>query len=239
MDKIKYVVTSGCSFSEGQCMYKNQSPLDKSKHRFSKIFADNIGAQDINLAGGGGSNKRAFRKVYEWIQSNKEKVESTFFIFGITDLSRTETKIDSNILKLNTSTQEVQDNQFIRWNNHISFVTTDIPKMFEGISKDIQNKMVTWHHVEYSYMFEESDSYRKLFMQADLLQTYIKSLNSNITYFYALPKSNKLDSRLNWYKPGGHNYWLKYVEEYRRYDSGHPNKEDHMKLGMDLTKTYG
>lgn len=227
MDKIKYVVTSGCSFSRGQCMSKD--PSDEPKFRFSKIFADSIGAQDVNLAGGGGSNKRSFRKIYEWIQSNKEKVESTFFIFGITDLSRTEIKIDSNIFKLN--------NQFLRWNNKSLF--PDIPTIFEGISKDIQDKITTWHEVEYSYMFDESDSYRKLFMQADLLQTYIKSLNSNIIYFYALPKSNKFDSRLNWYKPGGHNYWWKYVEEYRGHGGGHPNKEDHIKLGKDLTKIYG
>jgi len=235
VDKIKYVVTSGCSFSRGQCMSDN--PSDESKFRFSKIFADNIGAQDVNLAGGGGSNKRAFRKVYEWIQSNKEKVESTFFIFGITDLSRTEIKIDSNILKLNTSPQEVGDNQFLRWNN--KSIIDDIPTIFKFINKDIQNKITTWHEVEYSYMFEESDSYRKLFMQADLLQTYIKSLNSNIIYFYALPKSNKLDSRLNWYKPGGHNYWWKDIEKYRGPAGGHPNKEDHIKLGKDLIKTYG
>ena len=235
MDKIKYVVTSGSSFSRGQCMSKD--PSDEDKFRFSKIFADNIGARDINLAGGGGSNKRSFRKIYEWIQSNKEKVKSTLFIFGITELARKEIKIDSNILKLNTSPQEVQENQFLRWNNR--FIIDDIPTIFEGVSKDIQDKMITWHEVEYSYMFDESDSYRKLFMQADLLQTYIKSLNSNIIYFYALPKSDKLDSRLNWYKPGGHNYWWKYVEEYRGHDGGHPTKEDHIKLGKDLIKTYG
>ena len=235
MDKIKYVVTSGCSFSKGQCMSKD--PSDESKFRFSKIFTDNIGAQDINLAGGGGSNKRTFRTIYEWIQSNKEKVESTFFIFGITDLSRTEIKIDSNILKLNTSPQEVQENQFLRWNN--KSIINDIPTMFKGISKDIQDKITTWHEVEYSYMFEESDSYRKLFMQADLLQTYIKSLNSNIIYFYAFPRSNKFDSRLNWYKPAGYDYWWKYIDSYRPNDAGHPNKEDHIKLGKDLIKTYG
>jgi len=237
VDKVKYIVTSGCSFSRGQCMSEKQDPLDESKFRFSKIFADSIGAQDINLAVGGGSNKRAFRKIYEWIQSNKEKVESTFFIFGITDLSRTEIKIDSNILKLNTSPQEVGDNQFLRWNN--KSLPGDISTIFKGISKDIQNKITTWYEVEYSYMFEESDSYRKLFMQADLLQTYIKSLNSNIIYFYALPRSNKFDSRLNWYKPAGYDFWWKYIDSYRPNDAGHPTKEDHMKLGKDLVKTYG
>ena len=100
----------------------------------------------------------------------------------------------------------------------------------------------TWNDTEYGYFYNDDIEQEKLFMKADLLQTYIKSLNSNIIYFYALTKfrkSNNFDKRLNWYKPGGHRNWEEYINTYRGHDGGHPNKEDHIKLGKDLIKTYG
>ncbi|MAG23945.1 hypothetical protein CMI47_00035 [Candidatus Pacearchaeota archaeon] len=224
MNKIKYVVTSGCSFSDGACMSNDKS--DRLKYRFSKILADGLSAQDINLAKSGGSNDRAFRKIYEWIQENPKKMKYTLFLIGFTNLHRKDLYFDYEK----------------RWIGYSKLGSVELNHFYKNVDK----KMIkTWNDIEYGYFYSDDIEKEKLFMKADLLQTYVKSLNSNIIYFYALtnPKMikalNNLDERLNWYKPGGHNYWGKYIKEYRSYSGGHPNKEYHIKLGKDLVKTYG
>jgi hypothetical protein len=217
VDKIKYVVTSGCSFSAGQNM--SEDPSDIRKYRFSKILADGLEAQDINLAKGGGSNDRAFRKIYQWIQENPNKVKHTLFLVGFTYLHRKDLYFDYK-------------KEWIGYSNLGDFE-------LNHFYKDVDKKMIkTWNDTEYGYFYNDDIEEEKLFMKADLLQTYIKSLNSNIIYFYALPLSNNLDKRLNWYKPGGYNNWREYINTYRYLD-GHPSKQDHIKLGKDLIKTYG
>lgn len=218
MSKTKYVVTGGCSFSAGQLM--SEDPSDQCKFRFSKIFADGLEAKDINLAKGGGSNDRAFRKIYQWIQENPNKVKHTLFLVGFTYLHRKDLYFDYK-------------KEWISYSNLGDFE-------LNYFYKDVDKKMIkTWNDTEYGYFYNDDIEQEKLFMKADLLQTYIKSLNSNIIYFCALLKSDNLDKKLNWYKPGGYNYWSKYISEYRKYAGEHPNKEDHIKLGRDLVKTYG
>ena len=224
MNKIKYVVTSGCSFSEGACMSNYKS--DTLKYRFSKILADGLSAQDINLAKSGGSNDRAFRKIYEWIQENPKKIKYTLFLIGFTQLHRKDLYFDCEK----------------KWVNYSGLGTYELNDIYKNVDK----KMVkVWNDVEYGYFYNDDIEKEKLFMKADLLQTYVKSLNSNIIYFYAYPSKkmikalNNPDERLNWYRPGGYDSWPSFISSYKKYTLDHPNKEDHIKLGKDLNKTYG
>jgi len=218
MDKIKYVVTGGCSFCVGSCMSNDQK--DNSRYRFSKILADEIGAEDINLAKNGCSNDRAFRKIYGWIQENPKKIKHTLFLIGFTFLPRKDLYFEYEK----------------KWIGYSDLGAPELNHFYQNVNK----KMIkVWNDVEYGYFYNDDIEQEKLFMKADLLQTYVKSLNSNIIYFYAAPRLNNLDERLNWYKPGGHTNWWDCIEEYRDYAGDHPTKEDHIKLGKDLAKTYG
>ena len=203
--------------------------------RYSKIFADGVGAQDINLAEGGGSNDRAFRKIYEWIQENPKKVKHSLFLIGFTSLHRQDLYFDYEKKRVKYSL--LGDNEL------------------NGIYKDIDSKMLkTWDKVRFKYFYNEDIEREQLVMNAELLQTYIESKNSKINYFYALitpedykwgrapedrDKSHYNDKRLNWYRPGGYDTWPDYIESCGRTPGGHPRKEEHIKLGKDLIKNYG
>jgi hypothetical protein len=91
MKKIKYLVTNGCSYSAGACMYTGDDEevkKNQNKNRFSKKLSEKLNCEEINLARPGGSNDRIFRTTFDWIQENKEKVKDTLFIIGLTAFAR-------------------------------------------------------------------------------------------------------------------------------------------------------
>ena len=86
---MKYLVSCGCSWVEGY------GTSDK-KNRLSTLMASKYNLEDINLAEGGGSNQMIFRKVTEWINNNKDKVNETLFLIGWTESTRFEYWDDLN-----------------------------------------------------------------------------------------------------------------------------------------------
>ena len=82
--KINIVVSCGCSWVAGIGCY------NKHYNRLSKLFATYFKAKDINLAKSGGSNGRTERKIVDWIVKNKDKLDETFFLIGITEFHRYE-----------------------------------------------------------------------------------------------------------------------------------------------------
>ena len=83
MNRYKQLVSNGCSF-----VYDCHEMI---KFNFTKPLAKRLKCSyNKNLAKPGGSNERAFRTTFEWIQGNKEKVKDTLFIIGLTESARTE-----------------------------------------------------------------------------------------------------------------------------------------------------
>lgn len=81
---IKYVVSCGCSWARGM------GSTAKEVTRVSALFSKRYNARDINIAREGGSNQRILRKIIEWISNNQEKLNETFFLIGLTEMSRYE-----------------------------------------------------------------------------------------------------------------------------------------------------
>jgi hypothetical protein len=89
---MKYLFCNGCSFVYGE---NAGYLLDKDsswnpKLRFTKILADKLGLEEINLAANGESNHYTVRTTYDWIEANKDKVKDTIFILGATEPLRLE-----------------------------------------------------------------------------------------------------------------------------------------------------
>jgi hypothetical protein len=89
---MKYLFCNGCSFVYGE---NAGYLLDKDrswnpKLRFTKILADKLGLEEINLAANGESNHYTVRTTYDWIENNKDKVKDTIFILGATEPLRLE-----------------------------------------------------------------------------------------------------------------------------------------------------
>ena len=72
MNKYKYIVSCGCSWVEGY-------GTSNRENRLSSLISKHYDAIDINLAEGGGSNEMIFRKIFDWIQDNTDKLKDTLF----------------------------------------------------------------------------------------------------------------------------------------------------------------
>ena len=241
MKKHKYLLTAGCSFVYGSCMFLPDDPRNKKNpckdYRFSKIMADGIGAEEINLAKAGGSNQRAFRRIYEWTRENPSKVKDTFFVVGFTSTARQEKFLD----EVNT---HVRFHQFFldRGLSIPRSMTRDEREYLEPFMDDV----MLYNKLEYKFFFNVKNEHERLMRKSDLLQSYIRGLGSEILFFNALyqPKfvtinaSDKLDDRLNWYRPGGYDSWPSFISSYRKYSLDHPLSDDHGILGKDLIKYY-
>jgi len=81
---IKNIVSCGCSWVAGTGCYKEDT------ERLSSLFAKKYNAKDINLAKEGGSNDRIVRKITNWILGNKNKLDETLFLIGLSEPKRFE-----------------------------------------------------------------------------------------------------------------------------------------------------
>jgi len=79
---INQIVSCGCSWMYGSGCHKN---LD---HRVSALFAKKYNAEDINMAKDGGNNDRSVRKIVDWVVQNKDKLDETIFLLGLSNPER-------------------------------------------------------------------------------------------------------------------------------------------------------
>ena len=88
---MKYLYNIGCSFSEGNGLSEDEGLTEgkqpsvegiefEKTFRYSALLAKKLHLQEINEATGGGSNQRIFRKVWDWISTNTDKLSETLFI---------------------------------------------------------------------------------------------------------------------------------------------------------------
>ena len=89
---MKYLFCNGCSFVHGENAgyLFNYERTWNAKLRFSKLLAEKLGLEEINLAANGESNHYIVRTTYDWIEANKDKVKDTIFVLGATEPLRLE-----------------------------------------------------------------------------------------------------------------------------------------------------
>ena len=79
---IKNIVSCGCSWMYGSgCYFRH-------KERVSTLFAKKYNAEDINMAKDGGNNDRSVRKIVDWVVQNKDKLDETIFLLGLSGVER-------------------------------------------------------------------------------------------------------------------------------------------------------
>ena len=79
---IKNIVSCGCSWMYGSGCYRRVT------HRLSALFAKKYNAKDINMAKDGGNNDRSVRKIVDWAIQNKDKLDETIFLLGLSGPER-------------------------------------------------------------------------------------------------------------------------------------------------------
>jgi len=79
---IKNIVSCGCSWMYGSGCYRRDT------HILSVLFAKKYNAKDINMAKDGGNNDRSVRKIVDWAIQNKDKLDETIFLLGLSSPER-------------------------------------------------------------------------------------------------------------------------------------------------------
>ena len=253
----KYIVTGGCSFSAGTNMFPDDDinfnlpeiPAEEQrKLRFSKLIADKFNAEDINLSESGGSNYKATRKVYNWLNSNKAKSKDTLVIISLTELLRKEkySNLNDDFIRWRTLpnyTKEFAHNKFEK--------VTNINDITPFYNKEIEEKFINYLDVEFKYFTSIKGETIKLNKELVMFQAFAKSLGADIIFFSSMlelknyKKSEyNLEVQLNYddinfFKfPNDCLSWREYVYSYDKKIgfSRHPGPTDNKILSKLLTK---
>jgi len=203
MEDIKYLVVNGCSFSRHPyepTYVRNTFPSEQDyldsmfSNRYSTLLADKLNAKEVNLSSGGGSNDRIFRTTYDWIQENKEKVNDTLFVIGLTNSLRKDL-----------------------WSNFKQdyMITSEIWQDLEYIAKDCDttvDKVNQWRKFELMNLIDEDEVEKNLMRQCDLFNSYV---NGNVVFVNACRKNELVNPDLNFLKFKSDTYdgynWVDYV----------------------------
>ena len=223
MKNYKYLVVNGCSFSTG-CGCK-----DAEKERFSKLLSDKLKCEEINIGKNGGSNDRAFRTTFEWIQANQDKVKESLFIIGLTELYRKD--LYSNV------------NQRYR--------AISVPELYEGQTGGAdasiklsmpEEDVKKYAEIDLKYLTSDVPLFNNLNRQLILLDSYIKVNGGILIFFTAMSRydrryTTKIDG-LEELMIGGYNTWRKFISSYNdSYKGTHPIGDDH-KILSDILYEY-
>ena len=87
---MKYLYANGCSFVYGDELSNPDDNEWMEKKRWSRIFSDKYGVEEINESKNGSSNDRIYRKTKDWILNNESKLKDTFVVLGWSQAIRTE-----------------------------------------------------------------------------------------------------------------------------------------------------
>jgi len=63
---MKYLYANGCSFVWGDELQNENDPEWAHKKRWSRVFSDKCGVEEINESENGSSNNRIYRTTKDW-----------------------------------------------------------------------------------------------------------------------------------------------------------------------------
>lgn len=242
MKQYKNLVVTGCSFMEGGSLSpyhrrhrekNNESiltPKEKDNSRFSKKLADKLNAKEINLGSSGSSNDRSIRVLYEWVNENEDEVKDTLFVFGLTELLRTE--------KFNRET-----NSYVKWRSTTLYGKLEKIETQEGSTEkfipgsfkfmelvnelDLIQELKTYIKTDLLLFTDIKYEFSKLSRNLEMLSSFIKSKGGRLVTFAAMLELDKelvpqygINGKVEipgtefFTFPNGYNSWRPYIKSY-------------------------
>lgn len=242
MKEYKKLVVTGCSFMEGGSLspYHSREKVlntediltaeEKSNYRFSKKLADLINAEEVNIGSSGSSNERSIRVLYEWIKNNSDDVQNTLFIFGLTELLRSE--------KFNPESQS-----YIKWRAstfynslvNLSPEPESLEKFIPGSfnfskvvkEQGLQEELLNYIKTDILLFTDLEYEFSKLSRNLEMLSSYIREKGGRLIVFSAMLE---VDSKLRplhgvageldipgteyFNFPNGYKSWRPYIKSY-------------------------
>lgn len=246
--KIEHILGSGCSFVKNGWVYEKgqkenwtetdmftQNPTD-----FPRMVGENLGLPAHNIAKPGSGVQYNIHSVHLWVKNNRDKVENTLLLFGITALQR-----------------------------GTFFTKAQFPNMMEndGIPDDFPNHLTPNYHIpekekEFNYwrsrgydpkeIVEFFTLYYKIAHnyfhwmnwqrhQLSMFQAWLNSIGLRHVFINTLATSKNHREDLSFLEnkftfPDGIDNWIEYIDTYNfRSRELHPTVYDHKKLAELLT----
>lgn len=223
MKKFKYLVVNGCSYSAGANMYEDQTNIKEKteKNRFSKLLSNKLNCQEINLSKPGASNGRIFRTTFDWIQNNKEKVDNTLFVIGITGLTRLD--LFSNKSKEFITTTYLSDRKDI------------LKELTESLGCSL-NEFLNWRNFQIEYLMNQNTIRKHTERECILLDNFV---NGNVVFFNAISSADvsiKSLKFLEFYNESEKRVVLDWQNIGIKNHSLHPNESQHKDMSENLFK---
>ena len=119
----------------------------QTTNRYSRKLADKLNCEEINIATGGGSNDRLFRRLFNWIENNEEKVKDSVFVVGLTHWAR-------------------KDLYSVNLQDYI--ISTEIWQDFDYIAEEVnckQEEVEQWRDFELKYLTDKDEIEKKVMRQ--------------------------------------------------------------------------
>ena len=175
--KPDFIIFNGCSFMEGGGLsnphilnlYGYDLPLNEENHNikselsFANLVAKYFESEYINLSESGNSNENIFQKVFEYVESNLEKLKSyqnVYCFIQTTMPSRKTINYKGNVLNLN------------------SFSKNDYPYIKGEYYDDLQK----WYELYILNSFDEKFEANRTKKEIYTIKEYLKSKNIKV-YF--------------------------------------------------------
>ena len=122
MKDYKYLVANGCSFVQGSGLHDPLPnwPVKNVEGRFSDVLSKKLNCQEINIAAGGSGNDKIVRTTFEWVEQNKEKLD-TLIILGLSHWTRKEIWVNeiNEYDKFKTVQEDFYYNEFVK--KHLNY----------------------------------------------------------------------------------------------------------------------
>jgi len=122
MKDYKYLVANGCSFVQGSGLHDPLPnwPVKNVEGRFSDVLSKKLNCQEINIAAGGAGNDKIVRTTFEWVEQNKEKLD-TLIILGLSYWVRKEIWVNEKNMydKFKLVQRDFYYNEFVK--KHLNY----------------------------------------------------------------------------------------------------------------------
>tara|TARA_R110002051_G_C8690699_1_gene492970 strand:- start:25 stop:741 length:717 start_codon:yes stop_codon:yes gene_type:complete len=209
---IKYVYTTGCSYSDGTGLKNTEVEDGKVTYldKYSRFLSKKFNAIDVNEARGGESNQRIHRKTFNWIANNQDKLNETLFVIQLTYPVRNEiwSKYKDNNAEISEEDRHWWGAQFghdgySAWDHNERDTSVDRDEInFNYVPHNKECSEISWRYVLGLQSYFESKNIKYIFFEGDRNPDGFMDRDCNITklinfdYFYEEPFLYSAENRL-------------------------------------------
>ena len=245
MSDVKHILGAGCSFTQNGWGLQSNNERERDSDVFERdpddyphMIAENLGITADNIAQSGSGWQFHMYLVQKWVESNKDKVEDTLLVMGLTSINRgtffTNAKYPRDLEKNGiyadipnhlTPNVQIPDGKLdnIYWKS----------RGYDG--KDVRDFFMLYYNIAFEPEHWETWQY----MQLRMFQSWLRDVGLRFIFIKALDKKKRPEEVENLYTfPDGSQVWTDYITGYdKSYEMDlHPNIYDHHELAELLTE---